>query len=161
MSLAQLTSIGLVVWTTDGVRCCLTKSTVNVMYYSELHWLSKTRFLQFLSLLEEIDVLCMEKGQAVIYFEDTGWISILAFLVVCGQLNGLRRKLKGSILLLCKLHSLCFIHIFWTTEFVGLQMPWKCCKNTSEGRSVYWTHWTSPVIIYRQACGLRSRTIFA
>jgi len=94
-----------------------------------------------------MEVLCIGKGQSVIYFKDTGRIYILASLDVCGQLNGLRRKLKGKILLACKLHNLCFIHILWRTEFVGLQMPWKCCKNTSEGRSVYWTlnisisHW--------------------
>ena len=36
MSLPQLTTIGLEVWTTDGVRFSLTKSTENVMNYPEL-----------------------------------------------------------------------------------------------------------------------------
>jgi hypothetical protein len=146
MSLAQLTLIGLVVWTTDGVWFSLTKWMVNIMNFSELQWLSKARVLHFFITIRR-DGSSLYRKRTVIYFEDTGWISILAFFDACGQVNGLRRKLKGKILLVCKLHSVCFIHIFWTTEFVGLQMPWKCCKNTSEGRSVYRTlnisssHW--------------------
>ena len=82
-----------------------------------------------------MEVSCIWKGQSVLYLEDIGWISILTFSDICGQLNGLRRKLKTKILLAYKLHRPCSIHIFWTTLFV-LQMPRKCSKNTNEGRLV-------------------------
>jgi len=136
MSLAELTLMGLVVWTTDGVWCSLTKSTVNIMNSSELKWLSKQRILQFFITIRR-DGLSLYWKRTISHLFRRHRANILD---VCGQLSGLSRKLKGKILLVCKLHSLCFIHILWTTEFVGLQMPWKYCKNTSEGRSVYWTH---------------------
>jgi hypothetical protein len=73
-----------------------------------------------------MEVLCIGKRQSVIYFEDTKWISILAFLDVCGQLNGLRRKLER------KLYVNCIVFVSFTSfEQQNLSVS-KCPENVAK-----------------------------
>jgi hypothetical protein len=65
---------------------------VDVVYYSEVHWLSQRQGSgAFVSLLEEVKVFIIEKGQQVIHFEDESWVCDLAFLTdICGHMNDLK-----------------------------------------------------------------------
>lgn len=79
----------------------------DVLYYSEVRWLSRGKVLQrFLNLIEEIKIFLIEKSQPVDYLEDSNWICDLAFLTdICGHLNDLNQKLQGKCQLITKLHG--------------------------------------------------------
>jgi hypothetical protein len=75
--------------------------------YCEVHWLSKDKVLQhFLSLLKEIKVFFIEKGQPVSHSEAAYWVCGLAFLMdICGHLNDLNSKLRGKCQLVSELYN--------------------------------------------------------
>jgi putative ubiquitin-RnfH superfamily antitoxin RatB of RatAB toxin-antitoxin module len=79
----------------------------DVLYYSEVRWLSRGKVLQrFLILIEEIKMFLKEKNQPVDYLEDSKWICDLAFLTdICGHLNDLNLKLQGKSQLITTLHG--------------------------------------------------------
>jgi hypothetical protein len=59
----------------------------DIVHYHEVHWPSKGKVLQrFLSLLEEVSVFFIGKGQLVSHFEDVSWLCDLASLTFMGTL---------------------------------------------------------------------------
>lgn len=79
----------------------------DVLYYSEVRWLSRGKVLQrFLNLIEEIKMFLNQKSQPVDYLEDSKWLCDLAFLTdICGHLNDLNLKLQGKSQFITKLYS--------------------------------------------------------
>lgn len=69
----------------------------DVIYYTEVRWLSKGKMLKrFYDLRTEIKIFMETKGKPVAEFEDEDWILDLAFLVdVTEHLNDLNLRLQG------------------------------------------------------------------
>jgi hypothetical protein len=76
------------------------------VYYSEVHWVSKCKALQhFISLLEEIRVFCVEKGQPVSHFQNARWVFDLSLTDICWNLNGINSKLQEQCQLVNELYN--------------------------------------------------------
>ena len=69
----------------------------DLLYYTELRWLSRGAMLRhFYELREEVNHFMVEKGKPVLHFDDSQWVCDLAFLVDITQyLNILNSKLQG------------------------------------------------------------------
>ena len=78
----------------------------DVLYYTQVRWLSRGTVLQrFFNLRHEIRQFMEEQGRAVAELTDFQWISQLAFLVDVTQLlNTLNRGLQGKEQLICHMY---------------------------------------------------------
>ena len=76
----------------------------DVLYHSEIRWLSRRRVLKrFHQLLPKIDAFLQSKGRTVTELSDIEWRWHLAFLtdgIEC--LNGLNLKLQGKGKVICQ-----------------------------------------------------------
>lgn len=79
----------------------------DVLYYTEVRWLSRGRVLRrFYELLPEINAFLQSKGKAVPELIDAEWKWHLAFLTdVTEMLNGLNLQLQGQGKLICDMYS--------------------------------------------------------
>jgi len=79
----------------------------DVLYHSEIRWLSHRRVLKrFYQLLPEIDEFLQSKGRTVTELSDPEWRWHLAFLTdVIECLNGLNLQLQGKDKLICDMYS--------------------------------------------------------
>jgi hypothetical protein len=74
----------------------------DVIYYSEVRWLSKAKVLQrFYDLLPEIKLFMDMKGRPVDEFDNEEWIADLAFLVdITNHISSLNLTMQGKNLII-------------------------------------------------------------
>ncbi|CAI5649826.1 unnamed protein product [Oreochromis niloticus] len=79
----------------------------DVLYYTEVRWLSRGRVLRrFYELIPEINAFLHSKGKTVPELIDQEWKWHLAFLTdVTEMLNGLNLQLQGQRKLICDMYS--------------------------------------------------------
>ena len=70
----------------------------DVVYYTQVHWLSRGRFLKrIFDLKEEIGTFMANKGKAVYQFEDPNWMADFGYLTnISLHLNDLNIPLQGK-----------------------------------------------------------------
>ncbi|XP_045504708.1 general transcription factor II-I repeat domain-containing protein 2A-like isoform X2 [Colias croceus] len=79
----------------------------DVVYYSEVRWLSRGAVLKrFFDLRKEINTFMNEKGKSVPELADNQWLIDLGFLTdVTHELNTLNVRLQGKNKLICDMHT--------------------------------------------------------